>query len=203
MADRSAARMTTLPNLLGIGRILATPVVIALLLVETAGSDLVAGVLFALAGATDFVDGRIARARGQVTALGTFMDLVADKVLVAGVLVAMVEVELVPTWIAATIIVREFVVQSVRQLAAADNVVIRAGQLGKAKTTLTLASLGFLFLAADGATGGPIAATDLGPFFALLGAWLLVAATAVTVVSGLEYLRAAWPILTGTRPHDG
>jgi CDP-diacylglycerol---glycerol-3-phosphate 3-phosphatidyltransferase len=197
VAEPRPPSVRSLPNLLGLGRIVATPVIIALLLLDGRGTDLAAGILFAVAGFSDFLDGRIARSRNQVSPLGVFMDLAADKVLVAGVLVAMVEVGLVPTWIAATILVREFIVQAVRQLAASDSVVISAGALGKAKTLTTLSGMGFLFLAADAASGGPMAATGTGDLFGALGFWTLVAATALTVVSGVQYLRDAWPILVG------
>ena len=201
MAEREHARPTiaTLPNLLGIGRIVATPIVMALLLADGEGTDLAAGILFVAAALSDILDGWIARSRDEVTPLGVFMDLAADKVLVAGVLIAMVAVDLVPVWIAATILIREFVVQAVRQLAAADDVVISARSLGKAKTLATNAGLAILFLAADAATGGPLAATGAGPFLEALGFWTLVVATVLTVVSGLDYVRGAWPILTGAR----
>ena len=199
MAERSAPRLTTLPNLLGLGRIAATPLIVALLLLDGRGTDLAAGVVFFFAGISDLFDGRIARSRNQVTPLGVFMDLAADKVLVAGVLVAMVEVDLVPTWIAATILVRELVVQAVRQLAAVEHVVISARALGKAKTVTTLGGMGVLLLSADARTGGPLAATDAGGALELIGFWMLVVATVLTVVSGLLYLRGAWPILTGGR----
>ncbi|HEX5040536.1 MAG TPA: CDP-diacylglycerol--glycerol-3-phosphate 3-phosphatidyltransferase [Candidatus Limnocylindria bacterium] len=201
MAEREqqAASIVTLPNLLGIGRIVATPIVMALLLADGAGTDLLAAVLFVAAALSDILDGWIARSRDEVTPLGVFMDLAADKVLVAGVLVAMVAVGLVPVWIAATILIREFVVQAVRQLAAAEDVVISARSLGKAKTLATNAGLAVLFLAADASTGGPIAATGAGPFLEALGFWTLVLATLLTVVSGLDYIRGAWPVLTGAR----
>jgi CDP-diacylglycerol---glycerol-3-phosphate 3-phosphatidyltransferase len=199
MADQAPRppSVGTLPNLLGVGRIVATPLIMLLLLVDGGGTDLAAGLLFAAAGFSDFLDGRIARSRNQVSPLGVFMDLAADKVLVAGVLIAMVEAGLVPTWIAATILIREFIVQAVRQLSAAADVVISAGSLGKAKTLASLAGLGFVFLGADAATGGPMATTGSGPFFAALGFWTLVVATVLTVISGLQYLRNAWPILVG------
>jgi len=202
VAEREHSRQTiaTLPNLLGIGRIVATPFVMALLLAEGAGTDLAAGIIFVAAALSDILDGWIARSRDEVTPLGVFMDLAADKVLVAGVLIAMVAVDLVPVWIAATILIREFVVQAVRQLAAADDVVISARSLGKAKTLATNAGLAILFLAADAATGGPLAATGAGPFLEALGFWTLVVATVLTVVSGLDYVRGAWPILTGDGP---
>lgn len=201
MAESRAPSVRSLPNLLGLGRIVATPVIMVLLLMDGAGTDLAAGILFIAAGISDVLDGWIARSRNQVTPLGVFMDLAADKVLVAGVLVAMVEVGLVPTWIAATILVREFIVQAVRQLAASADVVIGAGLLGKAKTMTTLAGLGLLFLASDASSGGPMAGTGTGmaELLAGIGFWVLVAATVLTVVSGLLYLRDAWPILIGRR----
>lgn len=197
MVERPSASIASLPNLLGIGRIAATPVIMALLLADASGTDLAAGLLFIVAALSDILDGWIARRRDQVSPLGVFMDLAADKVLVAGVLIAMVEVGLVPAWIAATILIREFVVQAVRQLAAAEDVVISARALGKAKTLTTLAALALLFLASDAMTGGPMARTALGSLVAVAGAWTLLVATVLTVVSGLDYLRGAWPMLTG------
>jgi CDP-diacylglycerol---glycerol-3-phosphate 3-phosphatidyltransferase len=197
MADRGGGTMSSLPNLLGLFRIAATPIIVALLLHDGRGTDLAAAILFFVAGVTDLLDGRIARSRNQVTPLGVFMDLAADKVLVAGVLVAMVEVGLVPTWIAATILVRELVVQAIRQLAAAESVVISARALGKAKTLATLGGMFILLLAADALTGGPLAATGASEALHAVGFWMLVAGTVLTVVSGLLYLRGAWPILTG------
>jgi CDP-diacylglycerol--glycerol-3-phosphate 3-phosphatidyltransferase len=196
MAERGGG-LWTLPNMLGVWRIAATPVVVALLLLDGAGTDLAAAVIFFFAGISDLFDGWIARSRNQVTPFGVFMDLAADKVLVAGVLVAMVEVGLVPTWLAATILVREFVVQAVRQLAAAESVVISARGLGKAKTLATLGGMGFLLLASDAMTGGPLAATGARDALQAIGFWMLVVGTVLTVVSGVLYLRGAWPILTG------
>jgi CDP-diacylglycerol--glycerol-3-phosphate 3-phosphatidyltransferase len=194
--------IATLPNLLGLGRILATPIVMALLLLPGAGTDFAAAILFIVAAFSDLLDGWIARARDQVTPLGVFMDLAADKVLVAGVLVAMVEIGLVPTWMAATLLIREFVVQAVRQLAAAEDVVISARALGKAKTLATNAGIALLLLAADAATGGPIAATGTGDVLMTLGLWVLALATALSIVSGYLYIAAAWPILVGERRPD-
>lgn len=189
--------IATLPNLLGVGRIAATPLVMILLLADGAGTDLAAALLFIVAALSDIADGWLARARNQVSPFGVFMDLAADKVLVAGVIVAMVADGLVPAWIAATILVREFVVQAVRQLAATEDVVISARGLGKAKTLTTNAGLFVVLLAADAATGGPMAAAGLGVALEALGFWLLVIAVILAVVSGFAYLRGAWPIIIG------
>jgi CDP-diacylglycerol---glycerol-3-phosphate 3-phosphatidyltransferase len=198
MAERSVAAPTslaTLPNLLGVIRIAATPVVIALALLDQPGAGLAAGIVFALAALTDVLDGRIARARGQVTPLGVFLDLAADKVLVAGALVVLVEVGMLSSWVAAVILVREFVVQAVRQMAAGEDVVIAARGWGKAKTLLTNSGILLLLLSRDAAAGGPM--EPAGIPLVLLGAIVMVVAVAVTVVSGWLYLRGAWPILTG------
>lgn len=192
----SSPRLTDLPNLLSLARLVATPVVIGLLLLGWAGSGLLAALIFAVASITDFVDGRLARARGSVSRLGVFLDLAADKVLVAGVLISLVELQAVPTWIAATIVIREFVVQAVRQLAASEDVVISARRLGKAKTVATLVGIFVVILARDALTGGPLASLGAGEALAATGFWLMVLATAMTVVSGLDYLRAALPSLT-------
>ena len=195
--DGRPARIGSPANLLGIARIAATPVVIALILIGRPGLGIVAFVLFCLAALTDFLDGWVARARGEVSPLGVFMDLTADKVLVAGVLVAMVEAGLLPTWMVATIVVRELVIAGVRQAAAAGDVVIAARALGKAKTMTTLVGMAILLLAHDALTGGPLAATGLAEGLEAVGFWVMVAATVLTVVSGWDYLRGALPLLRG------
>ncbi len=190
-------RLTTLPNLLGVARILATPIVVALLLLPFPGAGLIAFVVFVAAAMTDYFDGRIARARGQVSPLGIFLDLTADKVLVAGVLIAMVEVGLLPTWIVATLLVRELAVQGVRQLAASASVVISARGLGKWKAFGTNVAIGVLLLAFDAQTGGPVERVIAASTVQAIGFWLAVLAVLLAVVSGVAYLRGALPILLG------
>lgn len=197
-AGVAAARLTTLPNLLGLARIGATPLVMALLLLAPFdGAGLVAFAVFALASFTDFVDGRVARARGQVTPLGVFLDLTADKVLVAGVLIAMVDVDLLPSWMVALLLIRELLVQGIRQFAASADVVIASRRLGKGKTFATLAGMGLLLLAFDAVHGGPMAAPGIGPWLQLVGDWTMLLATALSLLSGWGYLRGALPILLG------
>ena len=195
---QAPARLTTLPNVLGLSRIAATPVVIVLLLFPFPGGGLLAFVVFGLAAITDFVDGRVARARGEVSPLGIFMDLTADKVLVAGVLVAMVEVGLLPTWLVATLLIRELVVQGVRQVAASADVVIAARRLGKGKTFATLLGMGILLLAFDAAHAGPMAQPGVADVLRTTGFWTMVLAAALSVVSGWGYVRGALPILLGS-----
>lgn len=190
-------RLTTLPNLLGVARILATPVVVALLLLPFPGGGLLACLVYVAAAFTDYFDGRIARARNQVSPLGIFLDLTADKVLVAGVLIAMVEVGLLPTWVVATLLVRELAVQGVRQLAASASVVISARGLGKWKAFGTNLAIGVLLLAFDAQTGGPVGRLVAASTVQAIGFWLAVVAVVLAVVSGVAYLRGALPILLG------
>ncbi len=198
VAQARPARLTSLPNLLGLSRIAATPVVVALLLFPFPGGGLLAFVVFGLAAITDFVDGRVARARNEVSPLGIFMALTADKVLGAGVLVAMVEVELLPTWLVATLLIRELVVQGVRQVAASADVVIAARRLGKGKTFATLLGMGLLLLAFDAAHGGPLAQAGVQDALATIGFWVMVVASVLSVVSGWGYISGALPLLLGS-----
>jgi CDP-diacylglycerol--glycerol-3-phosphate 3-phosphatidyltransferase len=199
MAEAAPARLTSPANLLGLLRIVLTPVVIVLLVVPFNGSGLIAFVVFVVASVTDFLDGRIARARGEVSAFGVFMDLTADKVLVSGVLIAMVQVDLLPAWMVAIILIREFVIQGVRQLAATGSVVISARALGKSKTFTTLIAMAILLLAFDAMHGGPLASLNVGSALQAIGFWLMVVATGLTIISGYDYVAGAWSMLLGKR----
>ena len=170
-----------LPNTLTMLRILAVPVVVVALLSEIDGGDVIAAVVFALAAATDGLDGYIARRRNQVTTFGKLMDPLADKLLVIAALVSLVALGRLAAWIAMVIIAREIAVTGLRSVAAEQGVVISASRLGKLKTTLQIAAVFGLI------------ATDPAP----LGVDLLVyAAVIVTLVSGVDYflgLRRAPP----------
>jgi len=188
-------RLATLPNLLGVFRLLATPVVLALVLWPFPAAGLVAFILFVPAALSDLFDGRLARSRGQVTTLGAFLDLTADKVLVSVVLVALVAADIAAAWVVALIIGREFLVAGVRQVLASARVIVSSQVMGKAKTVVTLIAIGALLLAFDAQTGGPLATTGIGPLALVTGTWLLFAAMLLTVLSGADYLAKAWPLL--------
>jgi CDP-diacylglycerol--glycerol-3-phosphate 3-phosphatidyltransferase len=190
----------TLPNLLGLFRLAVTPILVVLVLWPFPGSGLLALILFVPAALSDFFDGWLARSRNQVTTMGAFLDLTADKVLVAALLVALVDAGLAEAWLVAVIVVREFVVGGVRQVAASEQRLVGSQLAGKAKTVVTLIAIGSLLAAFDAATGGPLAETGLGPTAETVGTWLLLAGMALAVVSGVDYVARAWPVLTGTRP---
>lgn len=166
-----------LPNQLTLSRILIVPVLVALLAVDTRWTSLLAGVLFALAGFTDLVDGYLARKENQVTSLGKFLDPLADKVLVCAVLVMLVQLGRVPAWIAIIIISRDLMVTGLRAVAADGGVVIAADSYGKLKTVLQLVALEPLILHYNW----------LGIPLRPIGIFLLYMALALTVFSGCKY----------------
>lgn len=196
--------MRNVPNALSIGRLLATIPLFILILVNTPAAYLAATVLFFLASITDTLDGRIARRYQVVSNLGVFLDLTADKIFVAALLVALVQVGLVPGWIAAVVVTREFLVSGLRSVAAAQGVVISAGNLGKQKTLLTLLGVGGILLARglngltafplglSSATHGPLSFADA--LLALADAVLLLAVI-WTALSAYDYVRRGWDSL--------
>jgi CDP-diacylglycerol--glycerol-3-phosphate 3-phosphatidyltransferase len=161
-----------LPNALTVLRILLVPVVVVALLDETPNGDAIAAAVFALAALTDTLDGYIARQRDAVTTFGKLMDPIADKLLVAAALIALVSLDRLAAWIAMVIIAREFAVTGLRLVAAEQGVVIQASWLGKVKTTLQVTAI--ICLIAFNPT--PLA-VDL----------LVYAAVAATVISGVDY----------------
>jgi len=192
------------PNILSIGRLVATVPLIILILVNHPIPYLVATALFLVSAVTDTVDGRLARRYHLVSQLGVFLDLTADKVFVAAALIALTQVALVPAWITITIVTREFIVSGLRSVAAARGVVIPAGRWGKQKTFITLVGVGGVLLARGlgGATAFPLGLSTGGAphTFAdyLLGAADIVLLLAViwTIASAIEYLREGWGVLT-------
>ncbi|MDR1210493.1 MAG: CDP-diacylglycerol--glycerol-3-phosphate 3-phosphatidyltransferase [Clostridiales bacterium] len=166
------------PNILTLLRILMIPVFMLVLgLGGTDGRALIAATaIFAAASATDLLDGYIARKRNLITNFGKFADPLADKLLVSAALVAMVELERIPGWIAVLIIAREFIVTGLRLVAVNQNVVIAAGIWGKLKTASQMLMVIFVL---PGFTYTPLR---------MAGLFLIMLSAALTVVSMADYL---------------
>jgi CDP-diacylglycerol--glycerol-3-phosphate 3-phosphatidyltransferase len=162
-----------LPNALTVVRILLVPVVVVALLVESPGGSTIAAIVFAIAALTDGLDGYIARSQQSVTTFGKVMDPVADKLMVAAALIALVSLDRLAAWVAMVIIAREFAVSGLRIAAGQQGVVISASSLGKLKTIVQVAAVLALIAASD-------------PDAAWVQA-LVYAMVAVTVVSGVDY----------------
>jgi CDP-diacylglycerol---glycerol-3-phosphate 3-phosphatidyltransferase len=114
-------------------RIAVIPVIMALLLVDVPGGDWWAAGIYLAAACTDSLDGWLARSRGQVTVAGAFLDPLADKLLVAGALVCLIQDGRIAAWAAMVIIAREFAVTGLRLVAVSEDLIIPASRFGKAK----------------------------------------------------------------------
>lgn len=169
-----------LPNKLTLLRMAAVPLFLGVFYARgLPGNYLWALVLFALAAATDALDGYLARKQGLVTDFGKFMDPLADKLLVMAALLGFVEVGAAPGWVVALILARELAVTGLRTLAAGSGVVIAADGWGKIKTISQMLWILVVLLSLHLGGGGWLAAA------ARWGMWLVVL---TTVGSGANYL---------------
>jgi CDP-diacylglycerol--glycerol-3-phosphate 3-phosphatidyltransferase len=188
--------MLTLPNILTLSRIFAVPLLVFLLWKPDWWDYAITFVLYCIVAITDDFDGYLARAQGTVSRLGVFLDPIADKIMVAAVIVMLVSsrassgepviygFHIVP---ALVILLREIIVSGLREFLAGLQVSVPVSRLAKWKTTLQLIALGALILGA---------ALPQWPFVHESGLASLWAAAALTLVTGWDYLR------TGLRHMD-
>ena len=179
-----------IPNTLSIARILAVPALVAMMLAEFRGHEIVALVIFIFASLTDAVDGWIARRQGEVTVLGQLLDPTADKLLMASALICLVDLGLVPSSAAIIIIGREIAVTGFRAMASSKGINIPASVFGKAKMGSESWILGALVL-------GPNYLGRLIMGVAKVGLWLVVA---LAIVSAVEYFIRFGPRVISQRP---
>ena len=156
----------------------------------------IAADIFILISCTDWIDGYLARSRGEVTDFGKFMDPLADKILVTAALIALVELAVLPGWPVLIILAREFIVSGIRMVAASKGTVIAASWYGKAKTVFQIIAI-VLFLLKDSLTFTTAAGAFTNPMFVL--SWtVMVIALVLTVMSMLDYLVKARHLLKGS-----
>ena len=185
-APTTSVGLSALPNVLTLFRIGCVPLVILLLVDPSVTSRRVAAALFLAASITDYLDGYLARRRGIVSALGQFLDPLADKLLVAAVLVMLVALPgepRVPAWIAALIISRELAVTGLRAIASQRGMKLPAEELGKYKMLTQIFALQGLLI------GERISIPLLGidcDFFAA-GMRFLWVALVLSLWSGIDY----------------
>ncbi|MBC8165805.1 MAG: CDP-diacylglycerol--glycerol-3-phosphate 3-phosphatidyltransferase [Bryobacteraceae bacterium] len=132
-----------LPNALTLIRIFFVPLLVAALVQK---DEYVALGIFLVAGATDLLDGYLARRLGQVTTVGTLLDPIADKLLVSAALISLVQVQALPGWIAILVIGREFAVSGLRSIASAEGYVIKANDLGKLKLVTQVLAISVMMI---------------------------------------------------------
>ena len=183
-----------LANILSTFRIVAMIPLIMLVIANTATGYFVAFWLFIIVSVTDLLDGQLARRYGWVSNIGIFLDLTADKIYTAGILVAMVTVNILDPWAAIIILVREFVVTGLRSFAAAEGLVIPAGRWGKLKMVVTIVALAWILARANLDRAGWFSALDWGgalTWLTHLSSLVLWLAVVLTILSGFEYLWGA------------
>jgi CDP-diacylglycerol---glycerol-3-phosphate 3-phosphatidyltransferase len=175
----------TFADQLTVARAASAPLVVLLFSLHFGHHDYWATGVFCVAMSTDWFDGRIARRSGRTSSFGSLLDPVADKVLVLGTLVVLLDQGVFPAWMVAAIVARELLVSGLRLAALERGVVIAARDLGKLKTWSQ---------AAAAAVGGLVAG---GEWDHSLSWWLLLVAVGLTWVSGLDYARSAPSVLRG------
>jgi len=176
----------TLSNQLTVARVAMIPVLMLVFyMLPQPWNHYVAALVFAVAGFTDWLDGYLARSRGEVTPFGRFLDPVADKLLVATALVLLVDAHHAPALLAVIIIGREITIGALREWLAERASVVHVSQLGKWKTAAQLCAIEALFFHES---IGSVSLHDVG-----IG--LLCFASILTLWSGYDYLRSAWPDL--------
>ena len=168
-----------LPIALTLFRIVLVPLIIVFVISSDRLWVLIAAVIFVAASLTDWLDGRLARRRNQVTQFGTLLDPVADKLLVAAALLALVQVEMIGAWVAMVIIGRELAVTGLRGVALSMGVVVPASKFGKLKTVSQYVAITILILE----RGVPPEYVR----FHLISVGALWGALALTIVSGADY----------------
>lgn len=169
-----------LPNSLTVFRIFLIPLLVVVLLTRFPSKEFIGVAIFLAAALTDWLDGYLARRRREVTAIGTWLDPVADKLLVTSALIAMVEMGLVPAWMVVILVGREVAVTGLRNVALSKGIVIEVSEIGKAKMATQVVA---------------ITAIILGMRFALLeamGYWALWLAVLLAMVSAAQYFRRFW-----------
>lgn len=178
-----------LPNALTLLRIFFVPLLVAVLVQEKAvyeiagrqfSNQMAALVIFLAAAGTDLLDGYLARRWNQITTVGMLLDPVADKLLISAALISLVQIHLVPSWMAVLIIGREFAVSGLRSIAAAEGFTIQASELGKTKMVMQVAAIALTLVAADWPDVHPVATA------ALWGAMLF------GLISAAGYARDFW-----------
>jgi len=143
MKNESRKLEVTLATKITIFRILLTlPIVILL----SFGEFYVSFVLFIFASVTDFLDGYLARKMNEVTALGKFIDQLADKILITSILIVFMDIGFLGSWFVIVTVVRDIIVNGIRMVAAEKGVVIAADKLGKLKTVSQVALVMVLFI---------------------------------------------------------
>lgn len=201
-----------LPTYLTLVRILLVPVLVVVLMTRVTRFEVIGVLVFWAASITDFFDGYLARRWNQVTTLGKLLDPLADKLLIAGALLSLVELRLAPAWMVFIILAREMAITGLRGLASEEGITIAADRMGKWKLGAQIAAVSCLLFGPvlDGWlhlwTGmglfrewsvatffrGALHATEPWGLFVGLGQILMWISLVLAIWSAVLYFRSFW-----------
>ncbi len=173
-------------NVLTVARLLLLPVIIALFFAESSWGGFAAWLclfIYAIASATDFFDGYIARKLNQISDFGTFLDPISDKIFVSSLMILLIAFGRIEgSWIILVILIfaREFMVSGLREFLGPKNIKLPVSRLAKYKTATQMLSIGFLII------GG------YAPYALELGLILFALATVLTLITGFIYVIAGF-----------
>lgn len=175
-----------LPNAVTVGRIFLVPLLVVVLLTKFEGrlifgvrKELVGAAIFGIAALSDVLDGYLARRRKQVTTFGQLMDPLADKLLITAALVSLVQMDLVPAWMVAVLVGREFAVTVLRSIAHGKGMVIPASAMGKVKMGAEVVAILALIL-------GQVEDLRLLHVIGIIALWVAIV---TAIISGIDYYR--------------
>ncbi|MBP1627574.1 MAG: CDP-diacylglycerol--glycerol-3-phosphate 3-phosphatidyltransferase [Holophagaceae bacterium] len=202
-----------LPNYLTFARILMVPILVVVLMTRVTRYEIIGILVFWAASITDLLDGYLARKWRQVTTLGKLLDPLADKLLISGALISLVELDLAPAWMVFIILAREMAITGLRAIASEEGITIAAERLGKWKLGAQIASISCLILGPQldswlfqwtgwGLFHFFIQLNRPYSFFLGMGVLLLWVAMILAIWSGASYIRNFWR-LAGERMLTG
>lgn len=192
-----------LPNYLSLARILMVPILVVVLMTRVTNHEVIGVLVFWVASLTDLLDGYLARRWKQVTTLGKLLDPLADKLLISGALISLVELNLAPAWMTFIILGREMAITGMRGIASEEGITISAEALGKWKLGAQIAAISCLILGAK-LDAWLYAWTHIdifryfirlpGPFsfFWGMGMILLWVSMILSIWSAINYFRTFW-----------
>ena len=219
MNEQKQQKLMNVPNVLSLVRMVMVPLCIASVLYMPTLCDgiqsatlrvwlvcLVPALIFALTALTDMLDGKIARKHGLITDFGKFIDPLADKFMVFGILIAVLssdvyaDIRPVFIWVTAIVMLRELGVTSLRLVVASRGVVVPASWWGKVKTVTQIVAL--VLILVEPAVLQHLPYNPAESFNLLVDghliAWIAMAGMTITTVgSGVDYLKSLWPYVTG------
>ncbi len=181
----------TIPNIVTMARIAVLPLIVFLIWpgIETRETSFWAAVAYTIAGATDFVDGYLARRLNQVSVFGKFLDPLADKLFYLVTMIALLQLPTprIPFWLVMVVLIRELSITGLRAIASSEGVVIAAGQGGKMKTVF--GTIGMILLILHYPYLVSFGFTSVTLDFHRLGLWLTFLSVAYSLTSAVSYVR--------------